>query len=67
MWLRLRLADLRIIAHYVGLFVVGIGSVMVVPLATALVFREWDPALDYVSAWVPASSSAAPWPCLSDT
>ncbi len=32
MWLRLRFADLRIIAHYVGLFVVGIGVVMVVPL-----------------------------------
>ena len=48
MWLRLRFADLRIIAHYVGLFVVGIGVVMVVPLVTALLFREWGPALDYV-------------------
>jgi trk system potassium uptake protein TrkH len=48
MWLRLRLADLRIIAHYVGLFVVGIGVVMIVPLVTALIYREWDPALDYL-------------------
>jgi trk system potassium uptake protein TrkH len=48
MWMRLRFADLRIISHYVGLFMIGIGVVMIVPLVTAVIYREWDPAFDYV-------------------
>jgi trk system potassium uptake protein TrkH len=48
MWLRLRLTDLRTIVHFVGLFVVGIGIAMSVPLVTALLWQEWGAALDYV-------------------
>lgn len=48
MWMRTRLADTRIVLRFVGLFVIGIGIVMVVPLVTALAFREWDAALDYL-------------------
>ncbi len=47
MWIRLRLADLKVILHFVGLFVIGIGLAMLVPLVTAVVFGEWDAALDY--------------------
>lgn len=47
MWLRLRLVDLRAIVHFVGMFVVGIGVAMVVPLVTALLWQEWGAALDY--------------------
>ncbi len=47
MWMRIRFADLRVISHFVGLFVIGIGLAMVVPLGTAVAFGEWDAALDY--------------------
>ncbi|MDH4140519.1 MAG: TrkH family potassium uptake protein, partial [Coriobacteriia bacterium] len=48
MWMRIRLADLRVMSHYVGLFVAGIGFVMLIPLGTAVVFGEWDVALDFL-------------------
>ena len=48
MWLRLRVADVRTVVHFVGVFIVGISAAMVVPLATALLWQEWGPALDYV-------------------
>lgn len=48
MWIRLRLADARTITHFVGVLLVGIGAAMAVPLATALLWREWGSALDYV-------------------
>lgn len=48
MWLRLRLDDMRLIVHYVGMFVVGIGLVMAVPLITGLLYGEYDAALDYL-------------------
>jgi len=47
MWLRARLSDIRIILHFVGMFVVGIGVAMSVPLITAVLSAEWDAALDY--------------------
>jgi len=47
MWIGLRFRDVRIISHYVGLFVIGIGLAMVVPMLTALLYAEWDPFLDY--------------------
>ena len=40
MWIRLRIADLETIVHYTGIFVAGIGAVMVVPLATAVLAAE---------------------------
>ncbi len=45
---RLYINDLRLIAHYVGLLVLGIGLSMSVPLVTATLLAEWGPALDYV-------------------
>ncbi len=49
MWLRLRLADARTITHFVGVFAVGIGIAMSIPFATAVLWREWGPALDYLA------------------
>lgn len=48
MWTRLRGQDLRVIAHYMGVLSIGAGLAMVVPFATALLTREWAPALDYM-------------------
>lgn len=48
MWLQLRVADFRTIIHFVGVFVLGIGAAMLLPLGTAVAWREWGPALDYV-------------------
>ncbi len=49
MWVRMRLQDFRVVLHYSGMLVVGLGITMLVPLATALVFSEWSAALDYVA------------------
>ncbi len=48
MWVRMRISDLRVVSHYVGQFMFGIGIVMIVPLVTALVLGEWSAAMDYV-------------------
>jgi trk system potassium uptake protein TrkH len=45
----MRLQDVRVVLHYSGMLVVGLGGVMVIPLVTALIFREWSAALDYVA------------------
>jgi len=39
--------DFKIIVHYIGRLIVGLGIILVVPLITALVFNEWDRALDF--------------------
>ena len=36
MWIRLRTSDFGTIVHYTGVFVVGMGIAMVVPLLTAV-------------------------------
>ena len=48
MWIRLRTSDFGTIIHYTGVFVVGMGIAMVVPLLTAVALREWGPVLDYL-------------------
>ncbi|RJQ53036.1 MAG: TrkH family potassium uptake protein [Actinobacteria bacterium] len=48
MWIRLRLPDLRVVVHYSGLLIAGLGLAMTIPLVTALLAREWAPALDYL-------------------
>ncbi len=48
MWVGLRKNDSAAIAHYTGIIVLLLALTMLVPLATALVAGEWDPALDYV-------------------
>lgn len=47
MWVRRTREDVRVIARYLGMLVVGIGLLMVVPLLTALLLGEWGPALDH--------------------
>ena len=47
MWLRMRMQDVRLILHFSGMLIVGLGFAMTIPLVTALVFSEWGPALDY--------------------
>ncbi len=49
MWVRMRWQDLRIVLHFTGIFIVGLGIAMGIPLATALVYGEWSAALDYVA------------------
>lgn len=48
MWVGLQPRNARIIGHYTGMLVMAVGAAMIIPLATALVAGEWDPALDYV-------------------
>lgn len=50
MWQRFTLHDLRVIGHYLGTLIIFAAAVMVVPLATALVFQEWEPAARYLFA-----------------
>lgn len=60
MWVPLSLKEIKGIVHYVGVLLMGMAAVMVVPLITALLWREWDPALDYlvgVSATVAVSAA----------
>jgi len=47
-WLRMHWKDIRIVLYYTGLFVIGIGALMVIPLLTAILFQEWNAALDYL-------------------
>ncbi|MDA3936244.1 MAG: hypothetical protein PF636_05170 [Actinomycetota bacterium] len=49
MWVRMRWQDLGVILHFSGIFVVGLGITMVIPLATALVYGEWSAAFDYIA------------------
>jgi len=48
-WVRMRWQDFRVVLHYSGMLVVGLGGIMIIPLVTALVFREWSAALDYLA------------------
>lgn len=50
MWQRFTLYDLRVIGHYLGTLVLFSALLMVVPLITALAFREWEPAARYFFA-----------------
>ncbi|MFU8890147.1 MAG: TrkH family potassium uptake protein [Anaerosomatales bacterium] len=49
MWLKLRFDDLRLIIHYVGMFIVGMGLIMVVPFLTGVLYGEYDAALDFLA------------------
>ena len=50
MWQRYTLYDFRVIAHYLGDLILLLAAVLVVPLATAVVFHEWEPAVHYLYA-----------------
>ncbi len=48
MIVRPRKDDHLVVGKYTGKILVGVGLLMVVPLATSLVFAEWDTAVDFV-------------------
>lgn len=48
MLVRPRKEDLKVIGFYTGKILIGIGLLMLLPLAVALIFGEWNPALDFV-------------------
>ena len=48
MWVTPRTHDFRIVLHFVGILVVGIGLAMAVPVAVGIAYGEWNAALDYL-------------------
>lgn len=48
MWIRLRREEVNSVLHYLGRLLIGLAIAMALPLATAIVFGEWEPALDYL-------------------
>lgn len=50
MWQRFTFYDFRVIAHYLGVLLLFEAIAMVVPLATAVVCGEWEPATRYLLA-----------------
>jgi trk system potassium uptake protein TrkH len=48
MIVRPRLADFKIIGLYCGKIIIGVGLLMVIPLAVSVLFREWNPAIDFL-------------------
>ncbi len=48
MWQRFTFYDLRVIGHYLGVLILFSAILMLVPLATALIFQEWEPASRYL-------------------
>ncbi len=48
MILKPRLSDLKIIAYYSGKIIIGLGLTMLVPFLAAIIFKEWNPAIDFV-------------------
>ncbi len=45
---RPHIGDLRIVGHYVGVVINGLGGMMAGPLLVALLSREWSVAVDFV-------------------
>ena len=43
-----RLRDLKLICSYTGKVLIGVGLLMILPLLTALAFREWSAAVDFL-------------------
>ncbi len=50
MWQRFSLYDLRVIGHYLGVLVLFSSFALLVPLATAVLCGEWEPASRYLLA-----------------
>ncbi len=48
MLLRPRASDLKVIGLYTGRIILGVGLLMTIPLATALIAVEWSAAADFV-------------------
>jgi len=47
MIIRPRLADFKVIGLYSGKIIIGVGLLMIIPLAVSLAFGEWNPAIDF--------------------
>jgi trk system potassium uptake protein len=43
-----RAADFKVIGLYTGKVIIGVGLLMLVPLATSVMFGEWTPAIDFL-------------------
>jgi trk system potassium uptake protein TrkH len=39
--------DFRTIAYYIGRLILALGFIFIIPIVTALIFREWDQALNF--------------------
>ena len=48
MIIRPRLSDFKVICLYTGKVIIGVGLLMLIPLATALCFGEWNPAIEFL-------------------
>ena len=50
MWQRFTLYDIRVIGHYLGTLILFSAAAMAVPLVTAVLCGEWEPAARYLLA-----------------
>ena len=50
MWQYFTLKDVRVISHYLGVLIMFSSLMYVLPLLTAIVFGEWEPASRYLLA-----------------
>ncbi len=50
MWQRFSFYDVRVICHYLGTLIFFMAAVMAVPLLTALLCQEWEPAARYANS-----------------
>lgn len=50
MWQKFSFYDVRVIGHYLGVLISFFSLLLVVPLVTALVLQEWEPASRYLLA-----------------
>ncbi len=48
MWQRFTFYDLKVIGHYLGMLILYSALLMGVPLITALILQEWEPACRYL-------------------
>jgi trk system potassium uptake protein len=46
--IRPRMSDFKVICLYTGKVIIGVGLLMLIPLATALCFGEWNPAIEFL-------------------
>jgi trk system potassium uptake protein TrkH len=44
--------DYKIIGFYTGRVTIGVGLLMIIPMMTSVVFREWAPVLDFAISMV---------------
>lgn len=52
MILRPHLEDIKVIGYYLGKIIIGLGLTMAIPIIIGLIFREFNPALDFLISTV---------------